>query len=134
MGACEASERNILLEKSMLFSIKIVKMYRSLCDEKREYVLSKQILRSGTSIGANAREAKRGQSKSDFLSKLSIALKEADETQYWLELLNKTDYINDELYDDLYSDCEELIRILTAITKTVKMQLAVPVQKRRINS
>lgn len=109
-------------------------MYRSLCDEKREYVLSKQILRSGTSIGANAREAKRGQSKSDFLSKLSIALKEADETQYWLELLNKTDYINDELYDDLYSDCEELIRILTAITKTVKMQLAVPVQKRRINS
>lgn len=134
MGACEASERNVLLEKSMLFSIKIVKMYRTLCDEKREYVLSKQVLRSGTSIGANAREAKRGQSKSDFLSKLSIALKEADETQYWLELLNKTDYINDELYDDLFSDCEELIRILTAITKTVKMQLVVPAKKCRINS
>ena len=162
MGACEASERNVLLEKSMLFSIKIVKMYRTLCDEKREYVLSKQVLRSGTSIGANAREAKRGQSKSDFLSKqilksgtsiganvrksrnaqskadfinkLNVALKEADETQYWLELLNKTDYINDELYDDLFSDCEELIRILTAITKTVKMQLVVPAKKCRINS
>ncbi len=106
----------------MAFSIKIVKLYQTLCD-KREYVLSKQLLRSGTSVGANAREAKRGQSKPDFLSKLSIALKEADETEYWLELLYKTEYIDKAVFDDVCFDCDELIKLLTSITKTLKLQM-----------
>ena len=112
----------------MDFSIKMVKVYQNLC-AKREYVLSKQVLRSATSIGANVREAKRGQSKPDFLSKLSIALKEADETEYWLELLNKTNYIDDSIFDEVYSDCEELVKLLTAITKTLKSQIANSVKR-----
>lgn len=128
MNETHESKRNVLLEKSMDFSIKMVKVYQNLC-AKREYVLSKQVLRSATSIGANVREAKRGQSKPDFLSKLSIALKEADETEYWLELLNKTNYIDDSIFDEVYSDCEELVKLLTAITKTLKSQIANSVKR-----
>jgi four helix bundle protein len=85
--------------------------------------MSKQMLKCGTSIGANVREAKRAQSKPDFLSKLSIALKEADETQYWLELMSKTGYINENDFKGLFSDSEELVKILVSITKTIKSQI-----------
>ena len=85
---------------------------------KKEYVLSKQVLRSGTSIGANVREAIRGQSKADFYAKMNIALKECSETEYWLELLCESEYIDQTSFDDIYKDCKELIKILMAITKS----------------
>ena len=88
--------------------------------EHKEYVLSKQILRSGTSIGANIREATRGQSKPDFYSKMNIALKECDETEYWLELLYESGYISEEAFYSIFGDCEEILKILVAITKTQK--------------
>ena len=88
--------------------------------ERKEYVLSKQILRSGTSIGANVKEAEFGQSNSDFIHKMSIALKEANETDYWLSILHDTDYINTDLYQSLQNDCKELIAILVASLKTLK--------------
>ncbi len=109
---------NVIVDKSMDFSIRIVKLYKFLTENKREYVLSKQILRSGTSIGANVKEGVRGQSKADFISKMAIALKEASETEYWLELLYKTDYLNENQYNSINSDCEELIKILMSIVKT----------------
>ncbi len=113
-------KNNIISDKSKAFAIRIVKLYKYLCDEKREFVMSKQILRSGTSIGANIRE-KNAQSKADFISKMNIALKEADETAYWLELLVETEYINKNQFDNIYSDCNELIRILTSIIKSIKV-------------
>ena len=85
--------------------------------------MSKQVLRSGTSIGANVREAKRAQSRPDFYSKLTISLKEADETQYWLELLHRTGYVNEETFKSYNSDCEELIRLLVSITKTLRNKI-----------
>lgn len=91
--------------------------------EKKEYCLSKQILRSGTSIGANIEEASGGQSKKDFLSKLSIAYKEARETRYWLRLLHDTNYINNEMYNSLFNDCEELLKIISKIQTTTKENL-----------
>ena len=109
---------NAVVDKGMAFSIRIVKLYKFLIENKREYVLSKQILRSGTSIGANVKEGVRGQSKADFISKMAIALKEASETEYWLELLYKTDYLNENQYNSINSDCEELIKILMSIVKT----------------
>lgn len=109
-----------LQKKSKAFAVRIIKMYQFLCEEKHEYILSKQVLRSGTSIGANIREAKRAQSTADFNAKLFISLKEAEETEYWLELLVETDYITTEMYDSIYSDCEEIIKILVASTKTIK--------------
>lgn len=109
---------NVLAEKSKAFAIRIVNLYKHLCDEKHEYVLSKQILRSGTSIGANAHEAKQAQSRPDFYSKLGIALKEASETEYWLDLLHETGYITDSAFASIHADCVELIKILTATVKT----------------
>ena len=111
---------NAIQDKSRAFAIEIINCYKFLVEEQHEYVLSKQLLRSGTSVGANARESKNAQSKSDFLNKLSIALKEADETDYWLDLLHATDYIDDELFDSLETDCNEIIKILTSIIKTLK--------------
>lgn len=111
---------NTVLIKSKAFAVRIVKLYQYLCDEKQEYVLSKQLLRSGTSIGANCREAARAQSKADFVAKLNISLKEADETAYWLELLRETDYINASQFKSIYADCEELIKILVSIIKAAK--------------
>ena len=116
-------EENFLQNKSMLFSVRMVELYKKLSNENHEYVLSKQVLRSGTSIGANIREAKRAQSSPDFYSKLTISLKEADETQYWLELLHKTGYISDESFNSFNSDCEELIRLLVSITKTIQNKM-----------
>ncbi len=111
---------SIIGEKSKLFAVRIVKLYKYLCD-KNEFVISKQILRSGTSIGANVTEGRYAQSKLDFISKMNIALKEAAETEYWLELLMETEYITDEQFKSVHDDCSELIRILTAIIKTGKI-------------
>ena len=114
-------EMNNLIEgKSFNFAVKIVELYRFLTGEQRETVLSKQLLRSGTSIGANVSEAERGQTKADFRSKMCIALKEANETQYWIRLLYKTNYISDEKFKELNKEVEELISILVAITKNTK--------------
>lgn len=111
---------NIILDKSKAFALRIIKLYRYLRNEKKETVMSKQLLRSGTSIGANTREAMRGQTKPDFYAKLNIALKEADETSYWLELLFESDFIDKKQFDSIYSDCEEIISLLVSITKTQK--------------
>lgn len=113
-------EDNIIKTKSYDFAIRVINLYKYLTKEKREYVLSKQLLRSGTSIGANVREALDGQSKKDFLSKMNIALKEASETQYWLELLISTDYINEKQGESILSDCIEICKILGSIVKTTK--------------
>ncbi len=109
---------NAVVIKSKAFALRVVRLYRFLHDEKREYVLSKQVLRSGTSIGANVCEAVRRQSKPDFYAKMNIALKEASETAYWLELLYAGGFIGKSAYDSIYADCDELIRILVSITKT----------------
>lgn len=111
---------NVIAEKSKSFAIRIIKFYKYLCDEKKEFVLSKQILRSGTSIGANVRESKNAQSKADFINKLSIALKEADETAYWLELLTESDIVKDNQISQLYEANIEIIKLLTSIIKTSK--------------
>lgn len=112
--------KSILKDKSYAFAIRIVKLSQHLQADKKEFVLSKQILRSGTSVGALIREAEFGQSKADFVNKLSIALKEANETDYWLCLLKDTDYINQELFESLQSDCKELIAMLVSSIKTAK--------------
>jgi len=109
---------NIIVDKSFDFAVRIVNLNKYLNNEQKEYVLSKQLLRSGTSIGANVSEAERAQSKADFISKMSIALKEANETNYWLKLLYKTDYLNKSQYDSINTDINELISILIAICKT----------------
>ena len=114
---------NTAKDKSKKFALRIIKLYKYLAYEKKEFVLSKQILRAGTSIGANLVEAERGQSKKDFLAKIYIALKESAETAYWLELLHDSEYITKEEYDSLYNDCEELIKMLTASTKTTSASL-----------
>jgi four helix bundle protein len=111
---------SIVAEKSKQFAIRIINLYKYLCSAKSEYILSKQILRSGTSIGANIHEALNAQSKNDFISKMSIALKEAGETEYWLELLHKTDYITDSKYDSILTDCAEINKMLISIVKTSK--------------
>ena len=113
-------ENNIILDKSKAFAVRIIKFYQYLCDEKKEFVLSKQLLRSGTSIGANARESKNAQSKADFIHKLSISLKEADETAYWIELLIESGIVQENQVHDLYELNIELIKIMTSIIRTSK--------------
>ena len=112
--------KSILKEKSYVFAIRVVKLSQFLREERKEFVLSKQILRSGTAIGALVREAEFGQSKADFRSKMSIALKEANETDYWLNLLKDTNYLNEKMFQSFSEDCLELIRILVATVKTTK--------------
>ena len=104
----------------MAFAKRIVRAYQYLCDEKHEFVLSKQLLRSGTSIGANVAEAQYGSSRKDFLNKLYIALKECAETLYWLELLASCGYFSAEEYHSLFDDCDELRKLLTSITRTTR--------------
>ncbi len=111
---------NAIRTKSLAFSKRVVFAYRYLCDDKREFVLSKQFLRSGTSIGANIAEAQYGSSRKDFLNKLYIALKECAETLYWLELLHSCGYFSDSEYASLQADCDELRKLLAAITKSVR--------------
>ena len=110
---------NIVKEKSYAFALRAVNLHKYLA-RKREYVLSKQVLRSGTSIGANVAEAIQAQSRPDFISKLGIALKEAVETEYWINLLRDSKYITEQEADSMLHDCQELIRILTAIIKTAR--------------
>ena len=111
---------SILKSKSYNFSVRIVRLAQMLQTDKKEFVLSKQILRSGTSIGAMIREAEFGQSKADFSHKMSIALKEANETDYWLCLLKDTDYIEQNLFENMQSDCKELIAMLVSTVKKTK--------------
>ena len=106
--------------KSFDFAIRCVKCYQYLQHHKNEYVLSKQLLRSGTSIGANIREAEHAESKADFVHKISVALKEVNETAYWLELLQASDLLDSEQYDSIYTDCIELLKLLTSVVKTSK--------------
>lgn len=111
---------NIVKDKSFEFAKRIVKLYKYLCDEQKEYVLSKQLLRSETSIGANIVEAEYGASRKDFLAKMYIALKECAETIYWIELLYSSDYINGKEYRSIKSEAEELRMLLSSITKSTK--------------
>ncbi|MBR4642079.1 MAG: four helix bundle protein [Selenomonadaceae bacterium] len=111
---------NLIIDKSMAFAVRIVNLYKYLKENHSEYVLSKQLLRSGTSIGANVREAVQAQSPADFKAKMYIALKEAAESAYWIELLEKTKYLTEKQSDSILSDCNELIKILSSITKTLK--------------
>lgn len=112
-------EDNIIIDRTKKFAIRIINLYKHLTIKatNKEYVLSKQALRSGTSIGANVKEAIRGQSKADFRAKMNIALKEASETEYWLELLHETEYIGENSYESIINDNREIIKILTKIVK-----------------
>ena len=115
-------DNNAVLDKSKAFALRTMRLFKYLSDNYRIAPVANQILKSGTSIGANAREAVRAQSKPDFYSKLNIALKESSETEYWLEILFESGYISREQFDSMYSDCKELTKLLTAITKTQKIQ------------
>ena len=107
-------------QKSFQFAIRIVKLYKYLRSTKKEFVMSKQLLRSGTSIGANVAESQQAQSRADFISKLNIALKETAETDYWLRLLHATEYLNDQEFQSVFDDCNEIGKMLTAILKSTK--------------
>ena len=115
---------NIALEKSRKFAIRIYKLYKYLCEEKREYIFAKQILRSGTSIGANLSEAQYSISKKEFLLKTTISLKECAETEYWLDLLKETGILSTDQYNDIIHDNKELLRLLISTTKKIKEQQA----------
>ena len=114
------NEGNIILQKGYSFALRIIKLYKFLSTEKKEFVLSKQILKSGTSIGANINEALSSESKKDFVHKLGIALKESRETSYWLNLLKDSEYITDQQFNELATECNALIRILSSIILTTK--------------
>ncbi len=113
-------EENTVKYKSYAFALRMIKAYKFITSEQREFTLSKQMLRSGTAIGALIREAEHGESKADFIHKLSIALKEANETEYWLMLLHDSDYIDDNSFSLIIDDCQELIKMLISIIKTSK--------------
>ena len=115
-------KENIVLDKSFDFAVRIVNLNKHLVSKHKEYVLSKQLLRSGTAIGALVREAQHAESKADFVHKLSIALKEANETEYWLLLLNKTDYLSDNQFESVQTDIDELIKLLVSIVKSSKQR------------
>jgi len=112
--------KSIVGEKAYLFALRIIKAFKFLTQEQREFILSKQVLRSGTSIGALTREAEHAQSRADFVNKMNIALKEANETAYWLMLLKDSDYIDEKTFSSIHADCDELIRLLVSIVKTTK--------------
>jgi four helix bundle protein len=114
------NQKDILKEKSFAFSLRIVRLYRYLVEKHREYILSKQLLRSGTAIGAMVREAKFAHSKAYFLNKLTVALKEANETDYWLDLLYQSDYLDEKMYRSIQPDIDALLKLLVASTKTIK--------------
>lgn len=111
---------NIVLNKSYSFALRIIKLYKYLIAEQKEYVLSKQVLRSGTAVGALIKEAEHAQSKADFINKMNIALKEANETEYWLMLLKDSDYLDEKSFQSIHSDSSELIKLLASIVKTSK--------------
>jgi four helix bundle protein len=111
---------NVVKKKSFAFAVRVVKLYQYLCEQKKEFVLSKQLLRSGTSVGAMVREAEHAESKADFKHKLGIAQKEINESIYWLELLNETDYLTKEQFEQIINDAVEIIKLITAILKSAK--------------
>jgi len=111
---------NVVKNKSFAFALRIVKMYQFLCEQKKEFVMSKQLLRSGTAIGALVREAEQAESSADFIHKMAIALKEANETEYWIELLFQSDYIDETAFNSIKSDLIELLKLLISIIKTTK--------------
>jgi four helix bundle protein len=119
-STAEEGRENIVAIKSFSLAVHVVRLCRFLRETKQEYVLAKQLLRSGTSIGANVEEAIGGISRADFSAKISIAYKEARETSYWLKLLHATDYLTDESFQSIFSDCEEVCRILRAILNTTR--------------
>jgi four helix bundle protein len=116
-------KENVLLVKSFSFSIRIVKLYQYLVAEKKEYVLSKQLLRSGTAVGALIREAQNAESKADFIHKLGIAQKECDETSYWLELLKETDYLRNDEFENINGNAIELLKIIRSSILTIKQKI-----------
>ncbi len=116
-------KKNVVKDKSFKFAIRIVKLYQFLVSDKKEYVLSKQLLRSGTSVGAMIREAEHSESKADFIHKMAIAQKEINESIYWLELMKETDYLMEEQYQSINSDAVEIIKMITSIIKTTKSNL-----------
>ena len=116
-------KENIIIAKSDVYSNRILKLYQYLTDVKHEFVISKQIMRSGTSIGANVAESRNAQGEKDFINKLNIALKEADETEFWLKKLLHGDYITQYQYESMYQDNDEIVKILTKIIKTMKSKL-----------
>lgn len=113
----------IVATKSYSFALQIIKMHKFLLETKKEFVLSKQLLRSGTAIGALIKEAEHAQSKADFVHKMNVALKEANETEYWLMLLKDSNYINDEHYNQIISECKTILKLLISIVKTTKLSL-----------
>ena len=115
--------KNVVASKSYAFALRIIKLYKYLISEQKEYILSKQILRSGTSVGALIREAEHAQSKKDFINKMSIALKEANETEYWLMLLKDSEYISEKSFSSIHPECLELIKLLASIVKSSKESL-----------
>ena len=116
-------KENVVMNKSYTFALRIIKLYKYLVTEKKEYVLSKQLLRSGTAIGALIKEGEHAQSKADFLNKMNVALKEANETEYWIELLRDSDYLSTTESLSILDDTAELIRLLISIVKTTKTSL-----------
>lgn len=116
-------KENIVKSKSFSFAVRIVKLYQYLLAEKKEYVLSKQLLRSGTAVGAMIREAEQAESKNDFIHKLGVAQKEINESIYWLELMHETSFLNEEQFESINKDATELIRLLTSIIKATKANI-----------
>ena len=115
-------DKSIIRRKSFDFAVRIVRLFQHISKDQREYVLSKQLLRSGTSVGANVREAHNAESKADFIHKMGITQKECDETLYWLEILNTTDYLSDKEFDSISKDCIEVLKIIKSIILTKKGQ------------
>ena len=115
---------NTIAIKSKSFALRIIKLYKYLTETQKEYILSKQVLRSGTSIGANIKEGLCGQSMADFLTKMYVALKETSETEYWLELLHESGYIDETSFDSIYTDVQELLKLLVSITKSTREKLS----------
>lgn len=111
---------NVVKNKSFAFALRVVKMYQSLCEQKKEFVLSKQLLRSGTAVGALVREAEQAESPADFIHKMAIALKEANESEYWIELLFQSNYLDETAYKSIKTDSTEILKLLISIIKTTK--------------
>jgi four helix bundle protein len=116
-------KENVIKNKSFAFALMTVKMYQFLCEQKKEFVLSKQLLRSGTAVGALVREAEQAESPADFIHKMSIALKEANETEYWIELLFQSNYLDETAFNSIKSDLTEILKLLISIIKTTKQNI-----------
>jgi four helix bundle protein len=116
-------KQNVLLEKSDAFAGRIIRMYQYLSSQKKELIISKQVLRSGTSIGANLAESRNAQSTLDYINKHNIALKEADETSFWLKKLYEGDYLNEKEFNSIYHDCDEIVKMLVSSVKTLKSKV-----------